>query len=121
MGLWPLKQGTGPYDPPGDPGVTAGDLAPEAELLVRVVELARLEGWLVYHSGNSRWIQPGFPDLVLVRALRVLCVEIKPPKGGLTKRPKAWLKELGECPVVETYLWRPADWDALREILGVRA
>ena len=31
-----------------------------------VIEYARLMGWLVYHTHDSRHSEKGFPDLVLV-------------------------------------------------------
>ncbi len=40
----------------------------EKPFQAQVVELARLSGWLTYHTHDSRRSQSGFPDLVLVRA-----------------------------------------------------
>ena len=39
----------------------------EKQFMAQVVELAKLKGWLVYHTYDSRRSEPGFPDLCMVR------------------------------------------------------
>ena len=39
----------------------------ESDFQRAVIEMARLHGWLVYHTHDSRRSAPGFPDLVLVQ------------------------------------------------------
>lgn len=60
----------------------------ERDFQAAVMELARLLGWRVYHTWDSRKSEPGFPDLVLVRDascspssshLEAGCGEIRPP------------------------------------------
>jgi len=86
----------------------------EDELLEAVLTLAKLLRWRRYHVRNSRAgiIQGdiGFPDLVLVRAPRVIFAELKDGKGRLGPTQAAWLADLLECPAVGVYLWRPKDW-----------
>jgi hypothetical protein len=92
-----------------------------------VVELARLCGWRVFHARpaltrRGRWLTPiqgdaGFPDLVLVRAGRVIFAELKRVGGKLTAEQQAWLDALHACAGVECYLWTPADWEAIVYIL----
>jgi hypothetical protein len=78
-----------------------------------VVQLARLHGWLMYHTHDSRHSPEGFPDLVLVRPPDLLFVELKTATGTLTQAQKDWLCTLGDCPGVEVHVWRPSDWDVI--------
>lgn len=82
----------------------------------RVVSLARSLGWLVYHSYDSRRSQPGFPDLVLVRADRLIFAELKQCKGQLTQAQEEWLLALAVTRA-EIHLWRPRHWDVIIEVL----
>lgn len=90
-----------------------------------VVECARLLGWRVYHTHDSRRSEAGFPDLVLVRGTRLLFVELKANDGRLDGAQAVWLDDLrrvadaidagaGEI-LVET--WRPDDWDHVHSVL----
>lgn len=69
----------------------------ENELLSAIVDAALFRGWMVHHdrrsdSANPHWgTQPGFPDLVLARAGRVLFLELKTEKGVVTPAQDAWL------------------------------
>jgi len=93
----------------------------EDHFLGRVLELARVFGWqLQYHTFDSRRSQPGFPDVVVVRAPRVVFLELKTDYGRLTLPQEAWRSELGRCPGVEHYVIRPKDWQRLERILGRR-
>jgi hypothetical protein len=62
----------------------------EAELQAAVIDLARRLGWLVYHTHDSRRSPAGFPDLVCVRD-RVIYIELKTEKGGLSEEQSQWL------------------------------
>ena len=98
---------------------------PEKQLQANVVELAELLGWMVYHTYDSRKSAPGFPDLVMVKAPRVIIAELKTEKGHTTDAQDEWLSEFGRCeetsiyhasmvptaqPVVSAFVWRPSDW-----------
>jgi len=83
-----------------------------------IVQFAELRGWLWYHSQDSRRDPAGFPDLVLVRAPRLIMAELKTPQGTLRDEQALWLAALGSCPGVETYLWRPADWLDIERLLA---
>jgi hypothetical protein len=84
-----------------------------------VVRYARLRNWLCYHTFDSRRSAPGFPDLVLVhtKQRRVLFVELKAESGKPSLQQTLWLNVLRACPGVETYLFRPSDWDEVRAVL----
>ena len=83
----------------------------EAELQAAIVETARLLGWFVYHTHDSRGSEAGFPDLVLVRGRRLLFAELKVGRREVTLEQRVWLAALEEAAVeTETYVWREADW-----------
>lgn len=93
----------------------------------QVIDLARRTGWIAYHSETAvmrsgRWATPmqglaGFPDVVAVRAPRVLFVELKTQIGKLSELQEKWLAELRACPGVEAYVWRPGDLDDVYRVL----
>jgi len=89
----------------------------EKEFLQQVRDLAKLCGWLVYHTYDSRRSPEGFPDLVLVRGNKVVFVELKAAKGRVTPSQRVWLDALEKVQQVETHLWRPVDWDEIAEVL----
>lgn len=68
----------------------------EKELQSTLVQAASLTGWLVYHTHDSRRSAPGFPDLVLVHAVRgeIAFIECKAEKGRLTEDQQRWLAAL---------------------------
>ena len=94
----------------------------ESDFQNTVIELAKLHRWLVYHTFDSRRSDPGFPDLTMVRDGRLIFAELKTEKGRLTGDQAHWLHELGK--VIEPYqrhvaryVWRPADWREIEEVL----
>ena len=89
----------------------------EKDFLEQVRALARYEGWLSYHTYRSTRSEPGFPDLVLVRPPRVIFSELKTENGVLTWSQQVWLDRLARCEGLETYMWRPSDWDQIVEKL----
>ncbi len=96
----------------------------EAQWQAQVLDLAALLGWdrrLAYHTHDSRRSQPGFPDLVLVRAPRVILAELKRDDGDLTAEQVRWLDALRRCAGgaggVEVYLWRPRDLETVAAVL----
>lgn len=102
---------------------------------------------LQYHTFDSRRSAPGFPDVVLVRGARLLFIEVKTAKGRVTPEQQAWwlalttvsqaVQEASEAledvdpslsaptpvtdrhgpPAVGAYIWRPADWAEIEEVL----
>lgn len=93
---------------------------PEREFQAQVLQLAKLSGWFCYHTHDSRRSAAGFPDLVLVRAPRVLFAELKSEKGQTRPEQAAWLEALRGCRSVEVALWRPRDWPEKRSLHGSR-
>lgn len=89
----------------------------ESQFQTHVLNLARSLGWLVYHSWTSVHSAKGFPDLVMVRGERMVCAELKSAKGKVSPEQEAWLAAMGRVTGVEAYIWRPADWDRVEEVL----
>lgn len=90
----------------------------EKDVQATIVELARMCGWFVYHTFDSRRSEPGFPDLVLVRE-RVVYAEIK----RLGEQPREsqldWLNALA-CAGAEVYVWTIADLEEVKGVLTKR-
>lgn len=91
----------------------------EAAWQSRVRYVARLYGWAVYHTHDSRRSDPGFPDLVIVRE-RVVVAELKTERGRVTPEQEAWLAAF-RAAGVEAYVWRPSDWEDAVRVLAPRA
>lgn len=95
----------------------------EARWQAQVVKLARMLGWAVYHTFNSRRSAAGFPDLVLVhpgdgtKSGRVIFAELKAEDGRTTPEQTAWLDALLHCDGVEVHLWKPSNWPAVVQTL----
>lgn len=81
----------------------------------QVIDAARLLGWHVYHTFDSRHSTPGFPDLVLVRD-RVIFAELKVATGKVSHHQRRWLELLRRAGQ-ETYVWRPSDYPAVEQVL----
>ena len=97
----------------------------EADFQRRVIDLAKLRGWKVAHYRPAKgpkgaWSTPvtghaGAPDLILARDGEVILAELKSETGRLSAEQRQWLDALGD----HGYLWRPSDWDEVREVLEV--
>lgn len=91
----------------------------EDEFLQQVREVALSYRWLAYHTHRSDRSDPGFPDLVLVKADRVIFAELKSPNGRLRTDQRTWLAAL-QGAGQEVALWRPADLPEVVAVLGPR-
>jgi hypothetical protein len=91
---------------------------PEAAWQRTVLDLAKLQGWLCYHTRDSRGSEPGFPDWVLVRD-RVIFAELKSDAGKLRPAQRRWIGRLADAGA-EAYVWRPRDWDEVKAALTWR-
>lgn len=91
----------------------------EAQFLRQVKDLAKLLGWdFAYHPFLSKWSERGWPDLALARRKdgRFLLAELKTDKGKLTDRQSEVIDLLRSCGLT-VHVWRPADIEAIAEIL----
>lgn len=80
-------------------------------------QLAKAEGWLYYHTTDSRKSPAGFMDVVAVRGATLLCAELKLPGTVPTLRQREWLQALGQVERVLVRLWHPDDWQEIEEVL----
>jgi hypothetical protein len=87
-----------------------GTTATERELTTWVCDLARTSGWLVHHNPDSRRVQPGIPDLILLRSPELLFVELKKlgRASKLREEQKVWIDGLLRCGQ-EAMVWTPAE------------
>ena len=88
------------------------DLA-EKYLQQQIINLAKVRGWLVYHTHDSRHSEKGFPDLFLVRRGEFVVIECKTQTGKTTSEQDGWLIELSAIPGCRwAAVVRPDDWYA---------
>jgi hypothetical protein len=80
----------------------------EASLESRLVELAKLHGWLAYHTHDSRRSAPGFPDWILIRGERLIALELKSSTGHPTDEQLEWLRAFARVRLVESVIARAA-------------
>lgn len=96
---------------------TVSHLVAEKEFQATVREVAKALGWESYTTWNSIHSPQGFPDLFMVRGPRAVAAELKRMNGKPTPAQIKWLSILAQVPGIETFLWRPCDWDQIKEVL----
>tara|TARA_R100000808_G_scaffold9064_3_gene25195 strand:- start:662 stop:946 length:285 start_codon:yes stop_codon:yes gene_type:complete len=74
-----------------------------------VMRVAKMLGWLCYHTFDSRRSASGFPDLVLVRE-RVLFRELKVGKNKLSQSQELWRDSIMDAGG-DWAEWRETDMD----------
>lgn len=91
----------------------------EKDLESQVKGLAKLFGWKYYHTWRSIHSPAGFPDCVMVRGERIIFAELKSEKGQVSPKQQDWLDALGNVgdKDVQVYIWRPADFEKIAEVL----
>ena len=89
----------------------------EKDFLNNIVKLARLSGWLVYHTYDSRRSEKGYPDITMTRHGRIIFAEVKREGEAPTVEQTIWLKTLAENENIEVYLWYPSEWENVESIL----
>lgn len=91
----------------------------ETEFQQKIIDWAKLNGWMHYHTHNSQRSPSGFPDLVLVRPPEIIYAELKAEKKYPTPKQRIWIASLEACGQ-EVYLWRPSDWTEIENRLRRR-
>ena len=99
----------------------------ERDFTQTVIDLAQRCGWLVYHQFEqkvyARRVGAGFPDLVLLKAHRIIFAELKSQKGVFTAAQQEWITQLRAArssPYIQVYVWRPRDWEIIEKMLSWR-
>lgn len=83
-----------------------------------VADYAKLRGWHLYHSYDSRRSEPGFPDLVLLRGRRQVVAELKTDAApGPTPDQQKWLQAFADVGA-EVHVWRPRDLQLVLSVLA---
>ena len=107
----------------------------ERDFQQQITDLATVLGWLWCHfrpaQTSKGWRTPvsgplgkGFPDLMMLRERdrRLIFAELKrdgaktTPDQDFVLRELGWLAS-GDGRRVETYVWRPSDFDTIAEVL----
>lgn len=88
----------------------------EAQFQQRVIDFAGRNGWLCYHTHDSRRSNPGYPDLTLVRRGEIVFAELKVPPNECSEEQVRWLDALRETGAAAG-VWRPEDWPKIQEVL----
>ena len=104
--------------------MTVKQLITEKQFESQVKELAKLFGYLYYHTWQSFHSPAGYPDVTMVRLEpepRLIIAELK-TDDLIHSQPSIdqwmWLYILQQLPApVECYLWRPSDFETIAEIL----
>lgn len=97
----------------------------------QIIDLARMCGWLAYHTHDSRRSAPGFPDLVLAKPgnqhegyYPIVFLEVKTSTGRVRPEQRAWLEALDVDPALGDFVVarvvRPADWPMIEALLTGR-
>ena len=111
----------------------------EAAFTSQVIKLAQTLGWKTAHfrpgmtsrigkEGEAIWVTPvqgdgvGFPDLVMIRQGRLVVAELKSENGIISTAQIKWLEAFDTLKIgIEVYLWHPAQFEEIAEILNNRA
>jgi hypothetical protein len=88
----------------------------EKQFMAQIVSLAKLYGWKVYHTFDSRRSTAGYPDLTLVRGYRLIFAEVKTDTGKVTDEQWGWINAL-DLTGATAELWRPMNWEHIQEML----
>lgn len=88
----------------------------EAQFQRWVIDFARLNGWLCYHTRDSRGSEAGFPDIVAIRGDRILFRELKTETGKVSAEQARWIAAL-EHAGQDVAVWRPSDEKVIEEAL----
>ena len=95
-----------------------GGQVTEAAFMAAIRRLAQQYNWMYFHVHNSKRSPEGYPDLTLAKEGQPLIfAELKTASGQLTLAQQAWLATLAATDGIVTAIWRPADLEAIVELL----
>lgn len=75
-------------------GPTSRKEQPETAIRRAITEHLRLHGWKVARIVQSALSERGIPDLCAIRGGETVWIEVKTPRGRLSKYQEAWLQDL---------------------------
>jgi VRR-NUC domain-containing protein len=92
----------------------------EKRFQMQLLQVARLAGWIAYHTFDSRKSPEGFPDVILVRPEPgrgpVYAWECKTARGKVTMPQQMWLTAL-DGKTISARVVRPSDLEDLVRLL----
>ena len=94
----------------------------EKEFQRKVLFLLKIHGWQYHYTLRDFEVNPkGFPDVLAWKPSlgRMIFAELKGPRGTLTSEQTEVISGLAQIPAIETYVWRPKDWETIHDVLGV--
>lgn len=89
----------------------------EKQFQSQIVQLAKLFGWMVYHTHDSRRSEPGFPDLILLRRDQFIVAELKVGKNKPTPDQHRWLNAFRNVQA-SVFVWTPNDWQEIQAAIA---
>ena len=92
----------------------------EKDLQQWVIDLAKRTGWRVYFTWNSKHSPKGWVDLILLRGIYMLCLELKTEKGRVKPEQAETIRALSVIRRVEVDVIRPRHRDQLEKILTAK-
>lgn len=98
---------------------------PERHFTDRVKRYAVRGGWLPFHCLHAKGSDPGFLDLTLLRAPRLVVAELKvPPNVKPSDWQECWLAGwrtlallAGPHLSIEIFVWTPDSWPEIERVL----
>ena len=118
-----VEQVSGCDEPVGDGDVITDarkvlDAAmPEIDFMAQIIECAEACGWWVFHVHDSRRSNPGWPDLVLLRGVVMILLEIKAKKGRRRPEQIAVIARLKQVKYVFADFAEPSNWPEIEAVL----
>ena len=90
----------------------------EADFQNAIIKLAKQNGWLIYHTHDSRKSQSGFPDLIMLKGNYMIVSELKSRTGKLSEAQAQWIKAFEGVKITNINIWKPGtDNDEIVEML----
>lgn len=94
--------------------MTSNALAPliaEKDMQDAIRMAALRNGWMFFHTHDSRRSDAGYPDCICVKAGRILFFELKAQKGRVSPQQRRWIAALSDVPMVLAAIVRPVPKD----------
>ena len=76
-----------------------------------LIQAARRLGWRAYHPWTAQHSEEGYPDTTLIRAERLLVLELKMPGKQATPAQEDWIDAFTRVRTVEARVVWPEQWD----------
>ncbi len=92
----------------------------EADFQQQIIEAAEACGWWVFHDTDSRRNRAGFPDLMLLRGIDLLFLELKAKGGRVRPEQQEVIGRLKQVRRVHADVAYPRDWPEIEAVLRSR-